>query len=203
MEFPRRAAAAKQRAAARRSHPHDAPLTLPDASRVVLIRNIMLNYIPHNTPRRHPQPASIGSPAALTQLSSPGPLLPAGRRRSLSRSGTDACSPKAMRTSTTSGSPAHSRTGASGSQLTPPDGDVPSGTTEASGSTSSFSASPVAATLQRDSRGGIGARQDWWRRVDSNHRHRAYETPALPTELRRHAYGIRGVPGDSHCQPAS
>ncbi len=26
----------------------------------------------------------------------------------------------------------------------------------------------------------------WWRRVDSNHRHRAYETPALPTELRRH-----------------
>ena len=25
----------------------------------------------------------------------------------------------------------------------------------------------------------------WWRRVDSNHRHRAYETPALPTELRR------------------
>ena len=34
-------------------------------------------------------------------------------------------------------------------------------------------------------------RQDWWRRVDSNHRHRAYETPALPTELRRHgrSYG--------------
>jgi hypothetical protein len=27
--------------------------------------------------------------------------------------------------------------------------------------------------------------EDWWRRVDSNHRHRAYETPALPTELRR------------------
>jgi hypothetical protein len=29
-------------------------------------------------------------------------------------------------------------------------------------------------------------KRDWWRRVDSNHRHRAYETPALPTELRRH-----------------
>ncbi len=26
----------------------------------------------------------------------------------------------------------------------------------------------------------------WWRRLDSNQRHRAYETPALPTELRRH-----------------
>lgn len=32
----------------------------------------------------------------------------------------------------------------------------------------------------------LTADEDWWRRVDSNHRHRAYETPALPTELRRH-----------------
>ena len=28
--------------------------------------------------------------------------------------------------------------------------------------------------------------------MDSNHRHRAYETPALPTELRRHKCNVRG-----------
>src|SRR5512146_1440661 len=40
----------------------------------------------------------------------------------------------------------------------------------------------------------------WWRRVDSNHRHRAYETPALPTELRRHGT-LRGIRRRSaHCR---
>ena len=35
--------------------------------------------------------------------------------------------------------------------------------------------------------------EGWWRRVDSNHRHRAYETPALPTELRRHRRKTGGM----------
>jgi hypothetical protein len=49
---------------------------------------------------------------------------------------------------------------------------------------------PLADRLDRQTalnpEGQVALLQDWWRRVDSNHRHRAYETPALPTELRRH-----------------
>src|SRR5262245_57886683 len=37
--------------------------------------------------------------------------------------------------------------------------------------------------------GRIGVVQMWWRREDSNLRHGAYETPALPPELRRRAGG--------------
>ena len=43
----------------------------------------------------------------------------------------------------------------------------------------------------------------WWRRVDSNHRHRAYETPALPAELRRHGKGQpKGRTQDNSCGAA-
>src|SRR5215471_20337018 len=35
----------------------------------------------------------------------------------------------------------------------------------------------------------LGEKEKWWRREDSNLRHGAYETPALPPELRRRAGG--------------
>src|SRR3990172_7166651 len=42
---------------------------------------------------------------------------------------------------------------------------------------------------------GLGER--WWRRLESNQRHGAYETPALPTELRRLRSVGRTVPWGS------
>lgn len=60
----------------------------------------------------------------------------------------------------------------------------------------STGASPPAGLAARP----VPAWQKWWRRVDSNHRHRAYETPALPTELRRHRKGNGRTPrGQAPC----
>src|SRR5215467_3749497 len=55
--------------------------------------------------------------------------------------------------------------------------------------------------------GWFWGRQKWWRREDSNLRHGAYETPALPPELRRRAGGpsrkVTGLDGGSQANRSS